>query len=121
MTFSLRHLHIGDRIKAGLAKVTGKIHDLGAKAVGAVKHTASTVAHKAKEGSQKAVGELKKLGNGGVKLVKQGGAAVVKEVNHVLNIPVAGIKAIGEETKSVLGNPLILLGGAAVAVMVLSR
>ena len=110
MTFSLRHLHIGDRIKAGLAKVTGKIHDLGAKAVGAVKHTASTVAHKAKEGSQKAV-----------KLVKQGGAAVVKEVNHVLNIPVAGIKAIGEETKSVLGNPLILLGGAAVAVMVLSR
>ena len=110
MTFSLRHLHIGDRIKAGLAKVTGKLHDLGAKAVGAVKHTASTVAHKAKEGSQKAVGELKKLGSG-----------VVKEVNHVLNIPVAGIKAIGEETKSVLGNPLILLGGAAVAVMVLSR
>ena len=121
MPFSFRHLHIGDRIKSGLSKVTGKIHDLGAKAVGAVKHTASTVSHKIGEGSQKAVGELKKLGSGGVRLVKQGGAAVVKEVNHVLNIPVAGIKAIGEETKSVLGNPLILLGGAAVAVMVLSR
>ena len=58
MPFSFRHLHIGDAIKSGLSKVTGKIHDFGAKAVGAVKHTASSVAHKVGEGSQKAVGEL---------------------------------------------------------------